>query len=165
VSGQDVTVTFSSSQYTNLQNIASTTYIVPTSIWSTVGDPGKYADANPVGSGPYDFSSITAAGITLTANPDYWGSVPVPTVEFPVYASNTTVLSALTSNSLDWAGNFITGLKAAFITPSPSTHHDWFPGTQDQQHRAEPDQVPDQPAAGPRGDQSRDRPHQDRRDR
>jgi peptide/nickel transport system substrate-binding protein len=130
VSGQDVTVTFSSSQYTNLQNIASTTYIVPTSIWSTVGDPGKYADANPVGSGPYDFSSITAAGITLTANPDYWGSVPVPTVEFPVYASNTTVLSALTSNSLDWAGNFITGLKAAFITPSPSTHHDWFPGTQ-----------------------------------
>ena len=129
VSGQDVTVTFSASQYTNLENIANT-YIVPTAIWSTVGDPGKYTDANPVGSGPYDFSSITAAGITLTANSDYWGTVNVPTVEFPIYASNTTVLSALTSNSLDWAGNFITGLKAAFITPSPSTHHDWFPGTQ-----------------------------------
>jgi peptide/nickel transport system substrate-binding protein len=130
VSGQNVTVTFSSSQYTNLQNIASDTYIVPQSIWSTVGDPGQYADANPVGSGPYVFSSISSAGITLTANPDYWGTVSVPTVEFPIYASNTTVLSALTSNSLDWAGNFITGLKAAFITPSPSTHHDWFPGTQ-----------------------------------
>jgi peptide/nickel transport system substrate-binding protein len=129
VSGQDVTITFSSSQYTNLENIANT-YIVPNAIWSTVGDPGKYVDANPVGSGPYDFSSITAAGITLTANPDYWGTVNVPTVEFPIYASNTTVLSALTSNTLDWAGNFITGLKAAFITPSPSTHHDWFPGTQ-----------------------------------
>jgi peptide/nickel transport system substrate-binding protein len=130
VSGQDVTVTFSSSQYTNLQNIASDTYIVPQSIWSTVGDPGKYTDANPVGSGPYVFSSITASGITLTANPNYWGTVNVPTVEFPIYASNTTVLTALTSNSLDWAGNFLTGLKAAFITPDPSTHHDWFPGTQ-----------------------------------
>ena len=34
VSGQDVTVTFSASQYTNLENIANT-YIVPTAIWST----------------------------------------------------------------------------------------------------------------------------------
>jgi len=130
VSGQDVTVTFSTSQYTDLQDLASDTYIVPSSIWSGVGDPGKYTDANPVGSGPYVFSSITPSGITLTANPNYWGTVNVPTVEFPIYASNTTVLSALTSNSLDWAGNFLTGLKAAFITPSPSTHHDWFPGTQ-----------------------------------
>jgi peptide/nickel transport system substrate-binding protein len=129
VSGNDVTITFSSAQYTNLQNIANT-YIVPSAIWSTVGDPGTYVDANPVGSGPYTFGTFSAAGITLNANPDYWGTVNVSQVDFPIYASNTTVLSALTSNSLDWAGNFITGLQAAFITPSPSTHHDWFPGTQ-----------------------------------
>jgi peptide/nickel transport system substrate-binding protein len=128
VSGQQVTVDFTTAQYTNLQNIASYTYIVPPSFY-TQSAPATYADANPVGTGPFVFSSLTTAGVTLTANPNYWGTNKVSEVEFPIFASNTTVLSALTDNSLDWAGNFITGLKAAFIKGQP-THADWFPGTQ-----------------------------------
>src|SRR5947207_9807837 len=41
-SGNQVTITFPSPQYANLQNIAGQVYIVPESIWSKVGDPGKY---------------------------------------------------------------------------------------------------------------------------
>ncbi|MGZ4296846.1 MAG: ABC transporter substrate-binding protein, partial [Solirubrobacteraceae bacterium] len=52
-SGDKVTITFPSPQYANLQNIAGQVYIVPQSVWSKVGDPGKYTDADPVGSGPY----------------------------------------------------------------------------------------------------------------
>jgi peptide/nickel transport system substrate-binding protein len=126
VSGNQVTITFSSPQYTNLQAIGNV-YIVPQSIWSGVGDPGMYADANPVGTGPYEFGSFTTSGITLKANSGYWGSAPaISEVEFPVFASNTTVLSALTQNQLDWAGNFLSGLQSAFVGPSPSTHHTWF---------------------------------------
>src|SRR5262249_33689072 len=51
--GNQVTLNFASPQYANLQNIAGQTYIVPQSIWSKVGDPGKYADPSPVGTGPY----------------------------------------------------------------------------------------------------------------
>ena len=40
------------------------------------------------------------------------------------------MLRALTTNQLDWAGNFLTGLQAAFIKPSPSTHHAWFAAVQ-----------------------------------
>jgi peptide/nickel transport system substrate-binding protein len=125
-SGNTVTVSFSVPEYTNLQAIGNT-YVVPQSLWSTVGDPGTYVDANPVGTGPYKLGTFSSAGVTLTANPGYWGGTPtIGEVEFPVYASNTTVLSALTSNQLDWAGNFLTGLTSAFVKPAPNTHHTWF---------------------------------------
>jgi len=125
-SGNTVTVSFSVPEYTNLQAIGNT-YVVPQSIWSSAGDPGTYTDPNPVGTGPYKLGSFSVAGITLTANPDYWGGAPkISEIEFPVYASNTTVLSALTNNQLDWAGNFLSGLAGTFIKPAPATHHDWF---------------------------------------
>jgi peptide/nickel transport system substrate-binding protein len=50
-SGDTVTVNFPTPQYTNIQAIAGTG-IVPQHIWATVGDPAKYVDANPVGTGP-----------------------------------------------------------------------------------------------------------------
>jgi hypothetical protein len=100
---------------------------VPQSIWSSVGDPAYVHRPNPVGTGPYTLGSFSVAGITLTGEPDYWGGAPkISEIEFPVYASNTTVLSALTNNQLDWAGNFLSGLAGTFIKPAPATHHDWF---------------------------------------
>jgi peptide/nickel transport system substrate-binding protein len=126
VSGNNVTVNFKTPQYTNLQSIGNT-YIVPQAIWSTVGDPGKYVDGTPVGTGPYTVTSTGAAGITLAANPHFWGGAPgVSTIQIPAIASNTTVLSLLTSNQLTWAGNFIAGLASKYVKPSPSTHQVWF---------------------------------------
>jgi peptide/nickel transport system substrate-binding protein len=127
-SGNKVTVTFKTPQYTNLQSIGNT-YIVPQSIWSSVGDPGTYIDSNPVGTGPYTVTSTGAAGITLAGDSSYWGGSPaVSEIEIPAIASNTTVLSLLTSNQLTWAGNFITGLKKAYET-TPS-HQVWFAAVQ-----------------------------------
>jgi peptide/nickel transport system substrate-binding protein len=129
-SGNTVTVSFKTPQYTNLQSIGNT-YIVPQSVWSSVGDPAKYVDSNPIGTGPYTVTSTGAAGITMAANSRYWGGTPaVRAVEIPAIASNTTVLSLLTSNQLTWAGNFITGLKSAFENPAPSTHQVWFAAVQ-----------------------------------
>ena len=129
-SGNKVTVSFKTPQYTNLQSIGNT-YIVPQSVWSSVGDPAKYVDSNPIGTGPYTVTSTGAAGITMSANSRYWGGTPaVRAVEIPAIASNTTVLSLLTSNQLTWAGNFITGLKSAFENPAPSTHQVWFAAVQ-----------------------------------
>jgi peptide/nickel transport system substrate-binding protein len=129
-SGNTVTVDFKTPQYTNLQSIGNT-YIVPQSVWSSVGDPAKYVDPNPVGTGPYTVTSTGAAGITLAANPHFWRGAPaVSQVEIPAIATNTTVLSLLTTNQLTWAGNFITGLKSAFENPAPSTHQVWFAAVQ-----------------------------------
>ncbi len=125
-SGNTVTVRFSSPQYTNLQSIGNT-YVVPQSIWSGVGDPAKYIDGNPVGTGPYTVTSTGASGIIMNANPGYWGGkAHVAELEIPAVASNTTVLSLLTSNQLTWAGNFVTGLAQQYVKPSPATHKVWF---------------------------------------
>jgi peptide/nickel transport system substrate-binding protein len=129
-SGNQVTINFPSPQYANLQNIAGQVYIVPQSVWSKVGDPGKYTDANPIGSGPYTVSQFTSQGITLKANPSYWGGKPaVSTVEFPTYASANAALSALETDQLDWGGNFITGVNQVFVAGHPD-HHVWFPPVQ-----------------------------------
>src|SRR3984885_2605818 len=125
-SGNNVTLTFPTPQYTNLQSIAGTA-IVPKSIWSTVGNPATYMDANPVGTGPFVLSSFTPQGFTLKKNPDYWqaSSVHVPTVYFPVYTSNTVISSALDTGAVQWTGNFLPGLQKTFVDPDPTDHHFW----------------------------------------
>ena len=124
-SGNNVTVTFPTPQYTNLQQIAGTA-IVPQSVWSSV-DPTTYTDANPVGTGPYMLSSFTPQGFTLKKNPYYWqpSLVQVPKVYFPVYTSNTGALTALFSGQIDWTGNYIPGLQKNFVDTSPAYHHYW----------------------------------------
>jgi peptide/nickel transport system substrate-binding protein len=128
-SGNTVTLSFTSPQYSNVQNITSV-YIVPQATYGTVGDPGKYVDANPVGTGPYTVASFTPQGITLKANPDYWGGKPaVSTVEFPTYASSNAALAALQTDQLQWGGNFIAGVQQVYQA-GHSNHQVWFPPVQ-----------------------------------
>ena len=126
VSGNNVTLTFPSSEYTNLENIAGVA-IVPQSIWNAAGNPATFTDATPVGTGPYELSTFTPQGFTLKKNPFYWQSslAKVQKVYFPVYTSNTSALSALFSGQIDWTGNFIPGLQKDFVAKAPAYHHFW----------------------------------------
>jgi len=125
-SGSNVVINFPTAQYANLESIAGTA-IVPQAIWSKVSNPATYADANPVGTGPFKLSSFTPQGFTLVKNPGYWqaSSVKVPKVFFPVYTSNTGALSALFGGQIDWTGNFIPGLQKNFVNTNPAYHHYW----------------------------------------
>ncbi len=125
-SGNAVTLTFPTSQYTNLEEIAGTG-IVPQAIWSKVGNPATYTDPDPVGTGPFMLESFTPQGFTLKQNPYYWqaSSLKVPKVFFPVYTSNTGALTALFSGAIDWTGNFIPGLQKNFVDTNPSEHGYW----------------------------------------
>ncbi|HEY1622078.1 MAG TPA: ABC transporter substrate-binding protein, partial [Streptosporangiaceae bacterium] len=126
ISGNAVTLSFPTAQYTNLEQIAGVG-IVPKSIWGAAGNPATFTDPNPVGTGPYMLSSFTPQGFTLKKNPNYWQSsmVKVAKVFFPVYTSNTGALSALFSGQIDWTGNFIPGLQKDFVNKAPAYHHYW----------------------------------------
>src|ERR1700735_2658288 len=125
-SGNTVTISFPTPQYTNLEEIAGTA-IVPKAIWSKAGNPGTYTDATPVGTGPYMLSTFTPQGFTLKKNPYYWqaGKAKISKVFFPVYTSNTGALTALFSGQITWTGNYIPGLKAEFVDKAPAYHHYW----------------------------------------
>jgi peptide/nickel transport system substrate-binding protein len=125
-SGDTVTLTFPTAQYTNLENIAGEA-ILPQSIWGSISNPATFTDANPIGTGPYTLGSFTPEGFTMVKNPNYWQEslVKVPKVYFPVYTSNTGALSALFSGTIDWTGNYIPGLQKDFVDTNPATHHYW----------------------------------------
>jgi peptide/nickel transport system substrate-binding protein len=123
-SGDTVTLTFPTAQYTNLENIAGVG-IVPASVWGKAGNPATFSDPKPVGTGPYMLGSFTSQGFTLVKNPHYWqpSKVKVAKVYFPAYTSNTGALSALFSGQIDWTGNYIPGLKKEFVDTDPAHHH------------------------------------------
>lgn len=121
-SGDTVTLHFPSAQYANFQQIAATVYIVPQHIWQAqASSPATFTDTTPIGTGPYTVQSVGASGLVLTANNSYWGgpfgghgAPAVKTVEFPTLSSNTSALTALQTDQVDWAGNYIAGVKQAF---------------------------------------------------
>jgi peptide/nickel transport system substrate-binding protein len=125
-SGNTVTITFPTPQYTNLQEIAGVP-ILPQSVWGSVTNPTTFTDATPVGTGPYMLKTFTPQGFTLTKNTKYWQAslVKIENVDFPVYTSNTGALQALFSGSIDWTGNFIPGLQQQFVSKAPQYHHFW----------------------------------------
>jgi peptide/nickel transport system substrate-binding protein len=116
-------LTFPTPEAGNMYAIGSQ-QIVAQHVWQSVGDPSKYADANPVGTGPYTVSSFTPQKITLQYNPKYWNvsSIHVPTVIFPGYATGTSP-AAVESGQVDWAGNNIANVQNVFVAKSPATNH------------------------------------------
>ncbi|HLI38396.1 MAG TPA: ABC transporter substrate-binding protein [Streptosporangiaceae bacterium] len=116
-------ISFSSPAYSELYYIAGSTWIVPQSVWSKIGNPSTYSDPNPIGTGPYVLSTYSPNGLTYTVNKHYWQTPPkVAKVEFPVYDSNTSANQALDNGNLDWAGNFVSNIKANFLDKSPHNH-------------------------------------------
>ncbi len=92
-SATSVTLNFAQPQIANQFSIAQV-YIVPQHVWSKVGDPATFSDANPVGTGPFMLDHFSPQGFTLKQNPSYWNkaSVHVPEISFPAYNSNFNLI-------------------------------------------------------------------------
>jgi peptide/nickel transport system substrate-binding protein len=110
--------------------LIGTQAIVSQHVWQSVTDPATYADATPVGTGPYVLDKFTPQGILLKANPTYWNKsqIHVPEIDFPSYVSNTAAQTALTSGQIDWAGNDIANVQNVFVAKNPATNKVWDTG-------------------------------------
>ncbi len=127
VSGQVVTLTFATPQYTNLTSILGGTYITQASAFPIGTDPSKGTVANPVGTGPFMLDSFSTQAVKFKPNPYYWGGKPPESeVVVPNESNNNAATEALDSNTLDWAGNEIPSVVANYINLDPNTNHVWY---------------------------------------
>src|SRR6185437_12783918 len=101
-SGSTVTVTFGASQFVN-QTKVLTSIIVPKHVWSTVGDPSKYVDKDPVGTGPYAIKSFTPQTVTLDVRDSYWQPLPqIAELQYTSYQDNNAETQALANGEAEW---------------------------------------------------------------
>ena len=66
-----VVMTFTAPSETKFTSLVSAA-IVSKHIWSKVGDPTKYVDKNPVGTGPFTLDTFSPQSFVLKTNKNYW---------------------------------------------------------------------------------------------
>ncbi|MCX6013700.1 MAG: ABC transporter substrate-binding protein [Chloroflexi bacterium] len=81
------------------------TSIVPKAIWEGMTNEAlaKYANPDPVGSGPYKLKErVENSHVIYTARPDYWGGKPpIDTIQLLWYATNEGQLLAIKAGDID----------------------------------------------------------------
>jgi peptide/nickel transport system substrate-binding protein len=128
-SGNTVTFTFKAPNTPFAATIAATP-IVPQHIWSAISNPVKFADTDPVGSGPFKLSKFAPTQYTLTKNPLYWDAAKIApsTVVFPAQAtSQTTNQLAVSAGEFDWAYTYLPDVQKTYVDRDPAHNKYWFP--------------------------------------
>jgi len=124
--GDTVTVEFDESQFVKQASILGQ-FVVPEHIWAEVDDPATYADAEPVGTGPFTFVSATSSVAKFKKNPGYWQAdkVAVEAIAYQALQGNDAIVNGLAAHKLDWAASFALNQKEGFIDKDPERNHVW----------------------------------------
>jgi peptide/nickel transport system ATP-binding protein len=63
-------------------------------------------------------------GYTLKQNPFFWqkSKVHVPEISFPAYNTNANLVPPVASGAIDFAGDYISNIKANYLAKSPDNH-------------------------------------------
>ena len=124
-----VQVTLNQSWSPILWYLGGQTYMISQHEWSTVkGDPGQYADPNPIGTGPYTVGSFTPQLLVLNKNKNFWqpGKPVVDQVRFPAFSSNSSSELVLNTNGIDWNSQYTPDIQKTYVNRDPAHHHYWF---------------------------------------
>ena len=127
--GNQVTFTFKAANVPFAATIAATP-IVPEHIWSKVADPVKYADTNPVGTGPFMLGAFAPTQYTLKKNPLYWNAAAIAPsqVVFPAQATNqSTNQLDVSSGQFDWSYTYLPDVTQTYVDRDQAHNQYWFP--------------------------------------
>jgi len=124
-----VTVDLKAAYTPILWYLAGQTYIVSKHEYQTAGDPSKFADNSPIGTGPFVLKSFTPQLIDLKKNTTYWqpGKPAVSEIRYPSFDSNTSAELLLAQKQVDWTGLFTPNIQQTYVSKDPATNHYWFP--------------------------------------
>lgn len=126
--GDNVVLTFEDSKYTAQGRVLHIP-VVPKHIWEGIADPATdpLLDGKAIGTGPYVLDTWTPEGVTLKANPTYWGGeLAVPELHYVSYGDNAALTTALVSGEADWAQAFIPQIQSSYLS-ADEEHNHFFP--------------------------------------
>lgn len=106
--------------------------IAPAHIWSEVEDTTKFANEEPVGTGPYtEVTSFQAQSFDLGKNPEYWQpeAQKIEGIRMLAFAGNDGANLAAANGDVDWAPQFIPNIEEAYVAKDPENRFFWFPPT------------------------------------
>lgn len=106
--------------------------ILPAHVWAAVDDPARFANPEPVGSGPFTEVTVFRTQLfELGRNPYYWQPerFAMDALQFPALSSNEQAMLGLFQGELDWAGNFIPDIERVYVARDPDDHGYWYPAT------------------------------------
>jgi peptide/nickel transport system substrate-binding protein len=125
--------------------------ILPKHIWDgmTADDIEKFANENPIGSGPFRFIEWqSGSSLTLERNPEFWGDAPkAEKITFVLYGNEDVMAQALKGGDVDIltevSPTVWDGLKSAqnvkvVSLPSYSFHHIGFNVSEDSKSHGNP---------------------------
>jgi len=127
VEGNKVVITFTGNSAAKFESLI-TTKILPKHVWGGVGDPSKYVDSNPVGTGPFTIGSYNGRKLVLDRRADYWQADKIK-VKHLVLEGNYDATNAalkLTSGQLDAYWGEIPNPQVSFVAKDPKFNHFWY---------------------------------------
>jgi peptide/nickel transport system substrate-binding protein len=103
--------------------------IVPEHIWSSITDPTKFTNPDPVGTGPFLLKSYSAFQVSYVKNPHYWmpGRPYISGVVMTAVKSNTTAELLVLNGDAAYTYDQITDPNRTFVAAHPSWNHYWWP--------------------------------------
>lgn len=128
-SGDHVVITLKEPNVPFAATIAATP-IVPEHIWSKVANPVKYADTNPVGTGPFTLAAFAPTQYTLKKNPLYWNAAAIAPsrVVFPAQATDqSTNQLDVSSGEFDWSYTYLPDVTRTYVDRDQAHNQYWFP--------------------------------------
>jgi peptide/nickel transport system substrate-binding protein len=124
-----VVINFKSVNTSMLYYLGQTLYQVPQHVFAKAGDPTKFTNPNPVGTGPFKLGSFTPQTYTFVKNQYFWqkGKPYVSSLRFPAFTGNDAAQLAIVKGDIDWAGVLIQNAQSVYASKSPDNKF-WYAG-------------------------------------
>lgn len=104
------------------------TKILPEHYFSTVGDPSKYVDKNPVFTGPFKVGSYNGRRLVLERRPEYWQADKIKVQKLVLEGNYDASQAALKlrSGQLDAYWGEVPNPKKTFVDADPKNNHFYY---------------------------------------
>ena len=102
--------------------------ILPEKQYADVGDPSKYVDKEPNGTGPFKVGSYNGRRLELQRRDDYWQADKIKVEKLILegnYDANQAALK-LRTGGLDYYTGELPNPQKTFVAEDPKTNHFWY---------------------------------------